>query len=117
MKPEGDECADCNISGDALVSGEQEMMNKSHEEVDAGQNTVKLNNLMGAKDMDDGQTSKETDTCSSQSSTLSYKELKNTQKDHSLEEDSETPTEEYTLGEENEGGTNDEMGGEDDVDN
>ena len=148
LKPEGDEHADCNISCDASVSGEQEMMNKSHEEVDAGQNTVKPSNLMGAKDMDDGQTSKDvsnntpkeetrckhdmssssystcesntgsgTCTCSSQSSTLSYKELKNTQKDDSSEEDSETPTEEYTSGEENGGGANDEMGGEDNVDN
>ena len=59
LKPEGDEHADCNISGDASVSGEKEVMNKSHEQVDAGQNTVKPSNLMGAKDMDDGQTSKD----------------------------------------------------------
>ena len=132
LKPEGDKHANCSISRYASVSGEQAMMNKSHEEVDAGQNTVKPSNLTGAKDMDDGQTSKDVSnntpkeetrhkhdtsssscstcesntgsgTCSSQSSTLSYKQLKNTQKDDSMEEDSDTPTEEYTSGEENGG--------------
>ena len=101
LKPE------CGISRYASVSGQQAMMNKSHEEVDAGQKTVKPSNVTEAEEMDDSETSKDVSkntqkeelrckhdmsssscstcesntgsgTCSTGSSTLSYKHLKNT---------------------------------------
>ena len=90
---------------------EAKEMDDSETSKDVGKNTQK-EELRSKHDMSSSscstcESNTGSGTCSTGSSTLSYKQLKNTQEDDSLEEDSETPTEEYTSGEENGGAEHD----------